>query len=86
MIPTAILLGLIGGAVPRYRWWAVPVVGIVWPIIPETAGDPGMTFSEVWLGGFALAALNAAVGVAVTWALTGAISAIRSPKSGSTQS
>jgi hypothetical protein len=86
MIPTAILLGLIGGAVPRYRWWAVPIAGIAWAIILETSGDPGMTFVEVWLGGFALAALNAAVGVAVTWALTGAISAIRSPKSGSTQS
>jgi hypothetical protein len=86
MIPTAILLGLIGGAVPRYRWWAVPIAGVVWSIILETSGDPGMTFVEVWLGGFALAALNAAVGVAVTWALTGAISAIRSPKSGSTQS
>ena len=86
MIPTAILLGLIGGAVPRYRRWAVPVVGIVWSIILETSGDPGMTFAEVWLGGFALATLNAAVGVALIWALTGAVSAIRSPKSGSAQS
>ena len=86
MIPTAILLGLIGGTVPRYRWWAVPVVGIIWTIILETSGDPGMTIAEVWLGGLALGALNAAVGVAVTWALVGAVDAIRSPRSESPQS
>jgi hypothetical protein len=86
MIPTAILLGLIGGTVPRYRWWAVPVVGIVWSIILETSGDPGMNIAQVWLGGFAAGALNAAVGVAVTWALAGAVHAILRQQNGSPQS
>jgi hypothetical protein len=61
-------------------------VGIVWSIILETSGDPGATFAEVWLGGFVLGALNAAVGVVVTWALTGVVDSIRSRESGSTQS
>lgn len=86
MIPTAISLGLIGGAVPRYHWWAVPVVGIVWSIILETSGDPGATFTEVRPGGFGLSALNAAAGVVVIWALTGVVDSIRSRESGSTQS
>lgn len=86
MIPTAILLGLIGGMVPRYRWWAIPAVGIVWSIILETSGDPGLVFAEIWIGGFALGALNAALGVAVAWALAGANDAIRTRRSESTQS
>jgi len=86
MIPTAILLGMILGIVPRYRWWAVLVVGIVWSVILETSGDPGLTIARIWLGGFAVGALNAAVGVAVTWALAGAVHAIVSPRNGSPQS
>ncbi len=86
MIPTAILLGLIGGAVPRYRWWAVPNVGIVWAIILERTGGPGMTFADIWLVGFTFGALNAAVGVGAAWLLTQGVKALIGPPTGTLQS
>jgi hypothetical protein len=67
MIPTAILLGLIGGVIPRYRWWSIPVIGVFWSIQLSVAGDPSMSLAQIWIGGFALGAINAAVGVAATW-------------------
>lgn len=69
MIPTAILLGLFGGLAPRYRWWSIPIIGTVWSILLTIAGDPTMSFAEIWLAGFALGAINGAVGVAFTWLL-----------------
>jgi len=82
MIPTAILLGLIGGAVPRYRWWAVPIVGIVWAIILEATGDPNISFAGIWFGGFLIGSLNAAIGVGVAWLLEKGIKAIVGPLTG----
>ncbi|MGH8952451.1 MAG: hypothetical protein ACRDX9_13590 [Acidimicrobiia bacterium] len=75
MIPTAILLGLIGGLIPRYRWWSIPVIGVIWSVILTTSGDPTMSFAQIWIAGFALGALNGAVGVAVTWSLAHVVSA-----------
>lgn len=67
MIPAAILYGLIGGLIPRYRWWAIPVIGVIWSIILTISGDPTMSFAQTWIGGFFLGALNGAVGVVLTW-------------------
>ncbi|HJR87540.1 MAG TPA: hypothetical protein VJ930_07800 [Acidimicrobiia bacterium] len=67
MIPTAILLGLFGGLIPRYRWWSIPVIGIIWSIILTTTGDPTASIAQIWIGGFFLGAVNGAVGVAWTW-------------------
>lgn len=52
MIPTAILLGLIGGLIPRYRWWSIPVIGIIWSIILTTEGDPTASIAQIWIGAF----------------------------------
>lgn len=67
MIPTAIILGLIGGLIPRYRWWSIPAIGIIWSIILATAGDPTLSIAQVWIGGFFFGAVNGAVGVLFTW-------------------
>jgi hypothetical protein len=67
MIPTAILLGLIGGLIPRYRWWSIPVVGLIWSIILSTEGDPTMSFAQIWFAGFVFGALNGAIGVLAAW-------------------
>jgi len=69
MIPTAILLGLIGGLIPRYRWWSIPVIGVIWSVILSTSGDPSMSFVQIWFAGFVIGALNGAVGVGVTWSV-----------------
>jgi hypothetical protein len=67
MIRTAILFGLIGGLIPRYRWWSVPVIGVIWSIMLTVGGDPTMSLAQIWIGGFLFGAVNGAVGVAVTW-------------------
>ena len=67
MIPDAILTGLIGGLIPRYRWWSIPVIGFVWSIMLSTLGDPTMSIAQIWFAGFVFGALNGAVGVLVTW-------------------
>lgn len=67
MIPTAILLGLIGGLIPRYRWWSIPVIGVIWSIMLSTGGDPAMSLAQIWFAGFVLGALNGAAGVLATW-------------------
>ena len=69
MIPTAIFLGLIGGLIPRYRWWSVPIIGVVWSLMLSVGGDPSMSFAQIWIGGFVLGAVNSAVGVAFTWSV-----------------
>lgn len=71
MIPTAIFFGLIGGLIPRYRWWSIPAIGVIWSIMLTVGGDPTMSFVQVWFAGFVLGALNGAVGVLVTSALYG---------------
>lgn len=70
MIPTAIFLGLIGGLIPRYRWWSIPVIGVFWSIMLSISGDPSMSLAQIWIGGFVLGAINGAVGVAFTWGLS----------------
>ncbi len=67
MIPTAISLGLLGGLIPRYRWWSIPVIGVIWSVMLSTEGDPSMSFAQIWIAGFTLGALNVAVGVLATW-------------------
>lgn len=69
MIPDAILLGPFGGLVPRYRWWAIPVIGVYWSIRLSTGGDPTMSWAQIWSAGLVLGALNGAVGVLATWSL-----------------
>jgi hypothetical protein len=69
MIPAAILYGLIGGLIPRYRWWAIPVIGVIWSITLAVSGDPTMSLAQIWIGGFFFGALNGAVGVAFTWSV-----------------
>lgn len=69
MIPAAILYGLIGGLIPRYRWWAIPAIGLIWSITLTVSGDPTMSLAQIWMGGFFLGALNGAVGVVSTWAV-----------------
>lgn len=70
MIPVAILYGMIGGLIPRYRWWSIPVIGVVWSVMLTIGGDPTMTFAQIWIAGFLLGALNGAVGVAFTWGVS----------------
>ncbi len=67
MIPTMILLGVIGGLVPRYRWWSIPVIGVIWSVILSVGGDPALSAVRIWTVGFVVGALNGAVGVASTW-------------------
>lgn len=69
MIPDAIFFGLIGGLIPRYRWWSVPVIGVIWSIMLSIGGDPSMSLAQIWIAGFAIGAINGAVGVAFTWGL-----------------
>lgn len=76
MIPTAILLGLIAGLIPRYRWWSIPVIGVISSILLSTVGDPSMSFAQIWIAGFAFGALNGAVGVALTWGVATVIHAV----------
>ena len=73
MIPTAILFGMIGGLIPRYRWWSVPVIGFVWSVILSVSGDPTMSLGQIWIAGFALGAVNGAVGVLLTMAVANAV-------------
>ena len=68
MIPTAILLGLVGG-LTRFRWWVIPAVGIIWSITLAVAADPTMTFAQVWGLGLLFGSANAAVGVLVASAI-----------------
>lgn len=67
MIPVAIVLGLIGGLIPRYRWWSIPLIGVYWSVQLSTMGDPSMSIAQIWIGGFFLGALNGAAGVLATW-------------------
>lgn len=56
MVPTAIVAGFVLGA--WLRWWAVPLVALAWAaVIFVVAGPPSA------LGGFAVGAANAVVGV-----------------------
>ena len=70
MIPTALVLGLVGGLIPRYRWWSIPVIGVIWSIMLSIGGDPSMSLAQIWIAGFAFGAINGAVGVASTWGLS----------------
>ena len=70
MIPTAILLGLIGGLIPRYRWGSIPVIGVIWSIMLSIGGDPTMSLTQIWIVGFILGAVNGAVGVGFTWGVS----------------
>lgn len=70
MIPTAIFLGLVGGLVPHYRWWSIPVIGVIWSIMLSIGGDPSMSLAQIWIAGFVFGAINGAVGVAFTWGLS----------------
>ena len=76
MIPTAILLGMFGGLIPRYRWWSVPVIGLIWSITLTFSGDPTLSLTQVWIAGFALGAVNGAVGVLFTVAVANAINLV----------
>ncbi len=76
MQPTAILLGLVGGLTRRYRWWSVPVIGVIFSIMLAVSGDPSMSFAQIWVGGFVLGAINGAVGVSFTWAASQTIKAM----------
>lgn len=67
MIPTAIFFGLIGGLIPRYRWWSVPAIGVIWSVMLTVGGDPNMSLAEIWISGFFFGAANGAVGVFVSW-------------------
>lgn len=76
MIPAAILYGLVGGLIPRYRWWSVPVIGVIWSVTLSFAGDPSASLVQIWFSGFVLGALNGAVGVVVSWAILKVAAAI----------
>ena len=78
MIPIAVFLGLIGGLIPRYRWWSVPVIGLIWSAILTMNGGTNLSPAQIWVGGFAFGAANGAVGVAVTWAIITVIGRLRS--------
>ena len=69
MIPTAIMLGLIGGLVPRYRWWSIPLIGLYWSATLAMEGDPTMSWAQIWFAGFVFGALNGAIGVLLTWSV-----------------
>lgn len=73
MIPTAIFIGIIGGLIPRYRWWSIPAIGVIWSAMLTVGGDPDMSFSEIWIGGLFLGAANGAVGVVASWLVVTAI-------------
>ncbi|MEX1126288.1 MAG: hypothetical protein WEE53_11550 [Acidimicrobiia bacterium] len=70
MVPTAILLGLFGGLIPRFRWWSIPVIGAIWSILLSVEGDPSMSVVQIWIGGLAIGAVNGAIGVAFTWGVS----------------
>ena len=65
MIPTVLLVGLLCGFMPRYRWWSIPVIGFIWSFMLEVWGDPTMSTADAWVVGFLFGAANAAVGVFV---------------------
>jgi hypothetical protein len=79
MIPIAIFLGLIGGLIPRYRWWSVPTIGLTWSVMLAVGGDPNMSLPQIWIGGFLLGAANGAVGVTASWLVVNAIDRLRAP-------
>ena len=64
MIPVAILVGLLAGlSAGRLGWWAIGIVAVAWPVLlVVTDVDSGSSF---FVGAAALAAVNAAIGVAV---------------------
>jgi hypothetical protein len=72
MIPTAILLGLVTG-LSRYRWWSIPLIGIIWVAILIVSGDPSVPIAQLVVGGFLIGALNGAAGVLVSWGLAHAL-------------
>ena len=76
MIPTAILLGLFGGLMPRYRWWSVPVIGVTWSVMLAVSGDRSLSLAQIWIAGFALGAVNGAVGVLFTVAVADVINRV----------
>lgn len=61
---------------PRYRWWSVPAVGVIWTIIVSTEAEPGTSLAKIWIPGLFFGAANAAVGVALSWGLIWAIQAL----------
>ena len=61
MIPIAFFAGLASGFT-KVRWWIVPLAAVVWVI---TLAVTGVTTFVGLVGGFFLAAANAAVGVAI---------------------
>ena len=69
MIPAAIMFGLIGGLIPRFRWWSIPLIGLTWSVILATEGDPTMSWVQIWFAGFAFGTLNGTVGVLVSWSV-----------------
>jgi hypothetical protein len=79
MIPIAIFFGLIGGLIPRYRWWSVPATGVIWSVMLAVGGDPNMSVGQIWIGGFLLGAANGAVGVMASWLVVNAIGRLRVP-------
>jgi hypothetical protein len=76
VIPIAILLGVVGGLIPRYRWWSIPIVGVFWSIMLTLSGDPSMSLTQIWIAGFALGAVNGAVGVLFTVAVAKAVNLV----------
>jgi hypothetical protein len=58
LIPTVLLAAVIVG-----RWWAIPLLALIWPAIVFLAADCDTAGCAAGAAG--LAALNAAVGVAV---------------------
>ncbi len=73
MIPTAIVLGVIGGLIPRSGWWPIPLTGVIWSILLTVAGDQSMSFAEIWIGGFGFGAVNAAAGFLLSRGVSAAI-------------
>lgn len=62
MIPIALFAGLAAGFT-KIRWWIVPLAAVAWTLLLVFQSEAsGLSL----LGGFVLAAANAAVGVAVS--------------------
>jgi hypothetical protein len=76
MMPSAILLGLAGGLIPRFHWWTSPAIGLLWSVVLSVDGDPTMSAAQIWIAGFALGTANGAVGIAVTRGVVTATDAI----------
>ena len=67
MIPTALVLALVGGLVaPKRVVWVVATVTLFWVVL--LVSDGSWDGREL-LGGAALGALNAVVGAAAGWAI-----------------